>query len=215
MFILKRFTGHVIVNLALRSLQLIDALVIIGMYGVDLNNAQKADKYADGKWVRTTDPKTDALTSLPPELIRLTYIVKVLAIVTGTVGAVTALAYSLAYIWIKFKSLSKLFICDWLILVLFCTLSGIFGKMYLNEKVEMESGIQRMKTAVYFDIAGVILWLVTALYATIMFFFVRGKSSSRSGGRRWFGAGAPASDDNSQHSGFPETLRSHSVRSKI
>lgn len=35
----------------LRFFQLILALTVCGLYGVDLDNARKAHKYADGKWV--------------------------------------------------------------------------------------------------------------------------------------------------------------------
>ncbi|MCJ1372114.1 hypothetical protein MMC20_003335 [Loxospora ochrophaea] len=41
----------VIVNLTLRFFQLVLALTVAGLYGVDLNNARKHGVYADSKWV--------------------------------------------------------------------------------------------------------------------------------------------------------------------
>jgi hypothetical protein len=46
-----------------------------------------------------------------------------------------------------------------------------------QEKVEMESGIHRMKTAVGFDLAGLVLWTMTASFGTWWFFSERRKSS--------------------------------------
>jgi hypothetical protein len=120
------------VNLVLRSFQLIDALVVIGMYGVDLNAAMKASKYADGKWVSSTDPKSGALTSYPPEMVRVLTCVKVFAVTTGSLAAVTALIFSLASIVIQYRTVALLFAWDWIITILFAVLSGIFGSMYLN-----------------------------------------------------------------------------------
>ncbi|EXJ62371.1 hypothetical protein A1O7_02805 [Cladophialophora yegresii CBS 114405] len=138
-------------HLFLRSFQLIDALVVIGMYGVDLNAAMKASKYADGKWV--------------------------FAVTTGSLAAVTALIFSLASILIQYRTVALLFAWDWTLTILFAVLSGIFGSMYLHENIEMESGIHRMKTAVGFDLAGLVLWFITASFGTWWFFSERRKSS--------------------------------------
>ncbi|KIW76224.1 hypothetical protein Z517_10970 [Fonsecaea pedrosoi CBS 271.37] len=132
-----------IFNLVFRSLQLIDALVVIGMYAVDLNNAAKADKYADAKWV--------------------------FAVTVGSLAAVTSLIFSLASIFFHYRTVALLFAWDWVLTILFATLSGIFGSMYIGEKVEYENGIQRMKTAVGFDLAGLVLWFVTAAFGTWWF----------------------------------------------
>ncbi|OCT50430.1 hypothetical protein CLCR_07556 [Cladophialophora carrionii] len=165
-------------HLVLRSFQLIDALVVIGMYGVDLNAAMKASKYADGKWVSsTTDPQTGALTSYPPEMVRVLTTVKVFAVTTGSLAAVTALVFSLVSIAIQYRTVALLFAWDWTMTILFAVLSGIFGSMYLHENVEMESGIHRMKTAVGFDLAGLVLWTLTASFGTWWFFSERRKSS--------------------------------------
>ncbi|EON65715.1 hypothetical protein W97_04954 [Coniosporium apollinis CBS 100218] len=38
-------------RIAIRALQFIFAITVAGLYGTDLANAQKANKYADSKWV--------------------------------------------------------------------------------------------------------------------------------------------------------------------
>jgi hypothetical protein len=46
-------TGFVgfLFNSVFRFFQFVMAITVCGLYGVDLNNARKAGKYADGKWV--------------------------------------------------------------------------------------------------------------------------------------------------------------------
>ncbi|EXJ78457.1 hypothetical protein A1O1_08857 [Capronia coronata CBS 617.96] len=133
-----------IVNLLLRSLQLVDGLVVIGLYGIDLNRARKEDKYSDGKWVY--------------------------AVTVGSIAAATAVVYAFVSVFMHYRSLTFLFAWDWVLMVLWAALSGIFGTMYLNEKVEMEAGIHRMKVAVGFDLAGLVLWFVTAVMGSLWFF---------------------------------------------
>ncbi|OAL20738.1 hypothetical protein AYO22_08747 [Fonsecaea multimorphosa] len=160
-------------NLVFRSLQFIDALVVIGMYAVDLNNANKEDKYADSKWVRTTNTKTNALTSLPPEFVRGLIFCKVFAVTVGSLAAVTSLCFSLASIFWQYRTVALQFAWDWVLTILFATLSGIFGSMYIGERVEYESGIHRMKVAVGFDLTGLVLWFITAAFGTWWFFAER------------------------------------------
>ncbi|KIX96656.1 uncharacterized protein Z520_07375 [Fonsecaea multimorphosa CBS 102226] len=134
-------------NLVFRSLQFIDALVVIGMYAVDLNNANKEDKYADSKWV--------------------------FAVTVGSLAAVTSLCFSLASIFWQYRTVALQFAWDWVLTILFATLSGIFGSMYIGERVEYESGIHRMKVAVGFDLTGLVLWFITAAFGTWWFFAER------------------------------------------
>ncbi|EXJ81151.1 hypothetical protein A1O3_07441 [Capronia epimyces CBS 606.96] len=133
-----------VLNLLLRTLQLIDGLVVIGLYGIDLNRARKEDKYSDGKWVY--------------------------AVVVGSLAAATAVGYGLISVFMHYRSLTFLFAWEWTLVVLWAALSGIFGNMYLNEKIEMETGIHRMKVAVGFDLAGMVLWFLTAVAGTLWFF---------------------------------------------
>lgn len=168
-------------NLFMRTLQLVDALVIIGMYAVDLNHAAKQDKYSDGKWVSSCpstslDSGQDCF-SLPPETSRLISAVKVFAVTVGSLAAVTALLFSLTSIFLQYRAVALLFLWDWVLTILFAALSGIFGVMYLDEKVEMDGGVKRMKTAVAFDIIGLVLWFLSAMAGTWWFFTE--KSNSR------------------------------------
>jgi len=121
-----------------RSFQLIVGLVIVGMYATDLNNARKADKYTDGKWV--------------------------FAVTCGSLAAVTAVLGSLAACFIQNRAISLLWMWDIIMIVLFTVLSGIFGSYYIGEKTEMEAGISRMKTAVGFDFTALILFFITAVF---------------------------------------------------
>ncbi|KIW27588.1 uncharacterized protein PV07_07317 [Cladophialophora immunda] len=151
--VFTHFRKSNIFNLVLRSLQLIDALVVIGMYAVDLNNANKEDKYADSKWV--------------------------FAVTVGSLAAVTALVFSLASVFFQYRTVALLFAWDWVLTILFATLSGIFGSMYIGERVEYESGIHRMKVAVGFDLTGLVLWFVTAAFGT--WWFVMERKEERRG----------------------------------
>lgn len=49
--------------------------------------------------------------------------------------------------------------------------------MYIHENPEGDGGVKRMKNAVWIDLINMLLWLVTAVYGMVMFFFFRrGKS---------------------------------------
>lgn len=65
------FTGFII-HTVIRFFQFVLGLTVIGLYGVDLNNARIAHVYADGKWV--------------------------FAEVVGTLAALTALVFMIPFI---------------------------------------------------------------------------------------------------------------------
>ncbi|KAJ9611475.1 hypothetical protein H2200_004659 [Cladophialophora chaetospira] len=153
-------------HIAARFCQIIVGSVIIGLYAHDLRKALKAHKYADGKWVSTTDPKTGAATSLPPEIVRLLTGSKVFAVSIGSISTLTALVFMVSAAALQYRLVVLLTLWEWLMTIMLATLSGIFGNMYLSEKVEMEGGIQRMKTAVIFDIMATGMWFMTALVGT-------------------------------------------------
>jgi len=50
------FTVGSIIHSAFRFVQLVLALAVCGLYGVDLSAANKQGKYSDGKWVRASSP---------------------------------------------------------------------------------------------------------------------------------------------------------------
>ena len=64
---------------------------------------------------------------------------------------------------------------DLFLFVLWTALFGIFGKMYIGTKVEMEPGIQRMKNAVWVDLINMLSWFVSAIWGMWKFFFGGGR----------------------------------------
>ncbi|KAL8940371.1 MAG: hypothetical protein Q9216_002842 [Gyalolechia sp. 2 TL-2023] len=81
------------------------------------------------------------------------------ATATGTIGAVSALVLA----------------------ILFTALFGLFGNMYIHENAEGDGGIKRMKRAVWIDLINMLLWLITAVYGMVRFFFFRGGKSLHTG----------------------------------
>ncbi|KAF2139070.1 uncharacterized protein K452DRAFT_80501 [Aplosporella prunicola CBS 121167] len=134
-----------------RFLQFVMALTVIGLYGVDLQNASKAHIHADGKWVY--------------------------AVVLGGISCLITIVYLIPQI----PSLKLALFVDWVAFILWLALFGLFGKMYIGEKVEGDSGIQRMKNAVWVDLVNMVLWFISATYASLWTFYNRrGVDVSRS-----------------------------------
>lgn len=130
------FFGFAISYIAFSAIHLVQfalALAVCGLYGVDLHHAHEAHAYTDGKWVY--------------------------AEVVGGLSAVTALVYFIPFIlrfWL-------VWVWDLVLFVLWIALFGIFGKMYIHENPEGDSGIQRMKNAVWVDLVSALLWLLLAV----------------------------------------------------
>lgn len=111
------------------------ALTVCGLYGVDLHRANSDGKYIDSKWVY--------------------------AEVVGGISAFTAILYLIPFIlrfWVVWAWNLVLFI-------LWIALFGVFGKMYIHENPEGDAGVQRMKNAVWVDLASALLWFLTFLGA--------------------------------------------------
>jgi len=54
--------------------------------------------------------------------------------------------------------------------IFWLTVFGIFGKMYISfEPTPEQQGQIRMKRAVWVDLANMLLWCITASYATVLF----------------------------------------------
>jgi len=123
------YIGHSIYRL----LQIIFALTVVGLYGVDLHKANRENKYSDGKWVY--------------------------AVVVGSLSAPTALAYLVPFV----HRIPFLFIWDTILFILWITLFGIFGKLFIHENPEGNGGIKRMKNAVWVDLVNALLWLFSAV----------------------------------------------------
>jgi hypothetical protein len=86
-------------------------------------------------------------------------------VVCGTLGALCSLVFMLPLVksWFFFYVDAFVFLC-------YVVAFGIFGKMYIPENPEGNSGIQRMKNAVWVLLTNMLLWLITALYGGFMFF---------------------------------------------
>ena len=66
--------------------------------------------------------------------------------------------------------------------ILWFALFGIFGKIYINaDHTPKQSGIIRMKNAVWVDLANALLWLITAAYATAIFLRARKGKTTHTG----------------------------------
>ena len=139
------YIGHSIYRL----LQIIFALTVVGLYGVDLHKANRENKYSDGKWVCTA--LHFCLNPADHE--------QVYAVVVGSLSAPTALAYLVPFV----HRIPFLFIWDTILFILWITLFGIFGKLFIHENPEGNGGIKRMKNAVWVDLVNALLWLFSAI----------------------------------------------------
>jgi len=135
-----------------RFIQIILALAVCGLYGVDLNKANKEHKYTDGKWA--------------------------FAEVTASLSAVTALLYLIPFIC----RIPLLFIWATILFILWVAVFGIFGNLYIKANAQGDSGILRMKHAVWIDLVNMLLWLISAIGMAI--FWVKHRGSGRT---KWTG----------------------------
>jgi H+/Cl- antiporter ClcA len=126
-----------IAHTVFRFIQLILALTVCGLYGVDLNKADREGKYSDGKWVY--------------------------AEVTASLSAVTTLLYMIPFM----SRIPFAFIWDTILFILWIALFGIFGKLYIHANAQGDAGIIRMKHAVWIDLTNALLWLISAVGMTI------------------------------------------------
>jgi hypothetical protein len=140
-----------LVRLILRFLQFILAITVCGLYAVDLHTAHEKGGYTDGKWVY--------------------------AEVVGGLSAFTVLIYGLPF----FKSYWA-FGWDWVLFILWTALFGIFGKIFIPAHPTPKQGAQiRMKHAVWVDLVNMLLWLITAIYSTMIWLSARKGRSLHTG----------------------------------
>ena len=66
-------------------------------------------------------------------------------------AAISALILGVIGFFVHFTTIAILFGWDWLMFIFWVVLTGIFGKMYIGENAEMDSGVKSMKTAAIFD----------------------------------------------------------------
>lgn len=67
-------------------------------------------------------------------------------------AAISALILALIGFITEYRVIAMLCVWEWIMAFFWIVLSGIFGNMYLHENPEMDNGIERMKTAVAFDL---------------------------------------------------------------
>ncbi|TKW56630.1 hypothetical protein CTA1_3258 [Colletotrichum tanaceti] len=136
----------------LHFFQFVLAVTVCGLYAVDLNKARSQGDYTDGKWV--------------------------FAVVVGALSAVTALLYFIPFI-LRF---AIAWVWDAILFILWIAVFGLFGSMYIRENAEGDGGIQRMKNAVWVDLANALLWLISAL-ATAAYWWRHRERRTRFTGR--------------------------------
>ncbi|TKA51530.1 hypothetical protein B0A49_11072 [Cryomyces minteri] len=93
-------------------------------------------------------------------------------------SAITCLVYFLPFI----KSY-WFFAWDLILFILWTALFGIFAKIYIPARAGSDAGIQRMKNAVWIDLANMLLWLVTAVYGAVIWKMNRGSGRTLHTGR--------------------------------
>lgn len=135
----------------LHFFQFVLALTVAGLYGVDLDNARKAGKYTDGKWVYAE-------------------------IVAG-LSAVTAVLYMVPFI-LRFAAVT---VWSFILFALWIALFGLFGSMYIRENAEGNAGVQRMKNAVWVDLASALLWLIGTVGSAVYWWSHRERHSRFTG----------------------------------
>ncbi|KAI1813139.1 hypothetical protein GGS20DRAFT_577804 [Poronia punctata] len=107
------------------------AITVIALYGIDVDRTRKAaDGHVDGKWVY--------------------------ALVVATLSAVTAVLYLIPAI-LRHRIVP---IWSFIIFILWIALFGIFGKMFIDRDPKGNQDVQRMKNAVWVDLANALLWLI-------------------------------------------------------
>ncbi|KAI1452589.1 hypothetical protein F4805DRAFT_446764 [Annulohypoxylon moriforme] len=136
--------------------QFVLAITVCGLYGVDLQRARSQGKYIDGKWVY--------------------------AEVVGGLAALSAILYLIPFI-LRFAVVT---IWSFIIFVLWIALFGLFGNMYIHEDPEGNSGIKRMKNAVWVDLANALLWLI-GFVASAAYWWTHRDRRSRFTGRASLG----------------------------
>ncbi|KAI1771646.1 hypothetical protein F4818DRAFT_197667 [Hypoxylon cercidicola] len=140
----------------LHFFQFILAVTVCGLYGVDLQRARSQGKYVDGNWVY--------------------------AEVVGALAALTAILYLVPFI-LRFAAVT---VWSFILFVLWIALFGLFGNMYIHEDPEGNSDIQRMKNAVWVDLANALLWLI-GFVASAAYWWTHRDRRSRFTGRAKLG----------------------------
>jgi hypothetical protein len=100
------------------------------------------------------------------------------ATIVGTLASFWAIVCMLPLVKAWF-----LFGVDFVMFIMYVAAFGIFGKMYIKEDPEGNSGIQRMKNAVWVLLTNMFLWAITFVYGSVIFW------------KYWKGKATPAQHD--------------------
>ncbi|KFG79147.1 hypothetical protein MANI_120974 [Metarhizium anisopliae] len=115
------------------------ALAVCGLYGQDLNHGHRQHVHSDSKWVY--------------------------AVVVGALSAVTCVVWFVPALLRH----AGVFGAVWnsILFILWITLFGVFGALFIHENAEGDGDIQRMKNAVWVDLTSALLWLISAVATTV------------------------------------------------
>ncbi|KAI1819681.1 hypothetical protein F4861DRAFT_526120 [Xylaria intraflava] len=134
--------------------QFILAVTVIGLYSTDLSHAQsKKNKkmHVDGKWVY--------------------------AVVVASLSGLTSLLYLIPFI-LRFAIVP---IWSFILFVLWIALFGLFGNLYINMDAKGNGDVQRMKNAVWVDLANALLWFIGASLTAAYWWFHRQRETRFTG----------------------------------
>lgn len=130
------------------------ALTVCALYGIDLTSAREAGIGADSRWV--------------------------FAEVVGCLSIFTTLVYLVPFV-LRFAIVP---IWNLILFILWIALFGLFGSMYIKEDPEGNKGIERMKNAVWVDLANALLWLIIAVASGVYWWSHRERRSRFTGRAR-------------------------------
>jgi len=139
----------------LHFFQFVLAITICGLYGVDLDAARKAGKYADGKWT----------------------FAEVVAVAT----TVSTFLLLILFKWTQKIQHHPIFAWETLLFILWITVFAIFGTMYIKENPEGNADIQRMKNAVWVVLAETLLFLIGSVTSFVYWWMHRGDKTRFTG----------------------------------
>jgi len=131
--IFRNLSAGYLLFLTVHIIQFVLAIVVCGLYGIDLDRARKAHKYADGKWVY--------------------------AVAVGGLSAISSILLCIPYI-LRFVFVWG---WNLILFILWIALFGVFGRMYIKENPEGNADIERMKRAVWVVLTNALLWLLTTV----------------------------------------------------
>ncbi|KAK4133482.1 hypothetical protein BT67DRAFT_404761 [Trichocladium antarcticum] len=117
----------------LHFFQFVLAVTVCALYGIDLDRARKAHAHADGKWI--------------------------FAQVVGGLSALTAVLCLIPFV-LRF---ALVWAWNLILFILWITLFGLVGNLYIKQDANGDGDIQRMKNAVWVVLASAILWLIGTL----------------------------------------------------